>query len=241
MAKTVMILGPSGDGKSTAIIINPDGKYFEDPKWKEENLTYQGLDPETTVLFNCDGKDYPFPAERIGWKEGTNLFTSTYDKPLSAETIEKWCDKINSGTKIKTIIIDTINGSMNDKEMLETRKLTYDKWYDFAKDYYRLCVKANSYRKDLVIYMFGHIVVKDDGNRGLVTNGRKLEKIELESKVSVVLFTHVENGADGDNTFSFETQKARSSAKSAIGIFDKFLIPNSLKLVDDKIRTYYGI
>jgi hypothetical protein len=241
MAKTAMVIGASGDGKSTAIVINPDGKYFEDPKWKEEQLTYEGLNPETTVLFNCDGKEYPFPAEKLGWKEGTNMFTSTYEKPMSADLIEAYCDKISAGTKIKTIIIDTINGSMNDKEMLETRKMTFDKWYDLAKDYYKLCVKANSYRKDLIIYLFGHVIVNDAGNKALVTNGKKLEKIELESKVSVVLLTHVENGVDGDNKFMFETQKANSSGKSPIGMFDEFLIPNSLKLVDDKIRKYYGI
>ena len=57
----------------------------------------------------------------------------------------------------------------------------------------------------------------------------------------MVFHTVVENGANGQNTYSFETQKNRSSGKSPYGMFDKFIIPNSLKLVDNTIREYYGI
>lgn len=128
MAKTVIILGASGDGKSTSAVVNPDGKYFEDPRYKDLNLAYEGLPSEETVIFNCDGKDLPFPAQRLGWDEGKNLFSSTYDKPLAADTISGYLEAISKGSKIKSIIIDTLNGSLNDKEMLETRKLTYDKW-----------------------------------------------------------------------------------------------------------------
>ena len=116
-----MILGSSGDGKTNSIVVNPDGTVnYED---------YKGMDPASTVLFNSDGKEPCFPANRLGWEEGKNMYTSTFNAPLSAETISRFLDAINAGTKIKSIIIDTINGSLNDKEMLETRKLTYDKWY----------------------------------------------------------------------------------------------------------------
>lgn len=249
MAKTCMILGQSGDGKSTSIIAPPSGEF---PK-KEGDLIdmgaymekYEGMNPDTTVIFNADGKDLPFPYERLGWKEGNNLFTSTYEKPLDADTIEKTINLINQGSKIKSIIIDTINGSMNDKEMLETKKMTFDKWYDLSKNYYKLCVQANSMRKDLIIYMFGHVYIYTDvsgnENRALITNGKRLEKVHLESKVPVVLHTAVELGSEGANDFRFETQKSRSTAKSPIGMFEQFTIPNSLSLVDDKIREYYSL
>jgi hypothetical protein len=44
---------------------------------------------------------------------------------------------------------------------------------------------------------------------------------------------------DGDNIFQFETKKNKSSAKTPIGMFTEFLIPNSLALVDSTIREYY--
>lgn len=242
-----MILGPSGDGKSTALIVPPDGTLTEEyvEAFMKDIKEYKGLDPETTVIFNADGKGLPFPYTQLGWKEGVNLFTSTFDKPLTAALIEKYLEQINKGTKIKRVIIDTMNGSMNDKEMLDTAKMTFDKWADLAKDYYRMCVKANSMREDLIIYLFGHTVLttQQDGNelRHLVTNGKKLEKIHLETKIPIVLHTVVEAGQDGANTHQFETKKNQSSAKTPVGMFKDFLIPNSLKLVDDTIRKYYGL
>lgn len=232
-----MLLGPSGDGKSTGIIVNPNGEI--------DFNNYKGLDPETTVIINADGKDLPFPYQKLGWKEGKNVFTSTFDKPMDADRVEGILKKINEGVKIKVVIVDTINGSMNDKEMLETKKLTFDKWADLAKDYYKMCVKANSMIPDLVIYLIGHTVLttQQDGNemRHLVTNGKKLEKVHLETKIPIVLHTNVTSGANGDNTYSFETQKNRSSGKSPYGMFDEFLIPNSIALVDSTIRKYYEI
>ena len=82
-------------------------------------------------------------------------------------------------------------------------------------------------------------------SNGLTRNPKldanELEKIKLESKLPIVLFTNVSKGAKGKNTYQFETQSNRSTAKSPIGMFEDFLIPNSLKLVDDTIRNYYGI
>jgi hypothetical protein len=117
------------------------------------------------------------------------------------------------------------------------------KWYDLAKDFYALCVKANSLRADLNIYLFGHVALQTDvdGNemKTLLTNGKKLEKIKLESKMPIVLVTNV-TGLGGDNEYIFETQKNRSVAKSPIGMFSDFKVPNSLRLVDDTIRKYYS-
>jgi len=48
-------------------------------------------------------------------------------------------------------------------------------------------------------------------------------------------------GLRGVNTYEFETQANRSTGKSPIKMFKDFLIPNSLKLVDDTIRAYYRI
>jgi len=57
----------------------------------------------------------------------------------------------------------------------------------------------------------------------------------------IVLFGRVEGGLDGDNTHYFETKASKSTSKTPIGMFNDFLIPNSLKLVDDAIRNYYKI
>lgn len=67
---------------------------------------------------------------------------------------------------------------MIDKEMLESRKLTFDKWMDLAKDIYEIISVANSLRDNLIIYLMGHITLYTDvdGNESkcLITNGEFL-------------------------------------------------------------------
>ena len=230
MAITVGIFNQSGGGKSTSIVINPDGTY--------NPSDYKGMNPETTVIFNSDKKRLPFKAE--GWIEGTNVFAIS-----DTDNIKIILKKINDGTRVKSIIIDTINGILVDKEMLESKKLTFDKWQDLAKDIYELISICNGMRDDLVIYFTGHVTLFTDvdGNESkcLITNGRKLEKIKLESKLPIVLFGTVDRGSNGNNKYYFETQTNRSTAKTPLGMFSDFKIPNSLAFVDSTIREYYGI
>jgi hypothetical protein len=238
MAITVGIFQLSGGGKSSSIVINPDGKY--DPS------NYQGMDPKTTVIVNSDCKRLPFPT--TDWVEGKNLFTTSDPKDIIGDTTkgtDGLLQKISKGTVIKSVVLDTVNGIMVDTEMLATRKLSFDKWADLAKDIYEIMSISNGLRDDLIIYFMGHVSLYTDidGNESkcLVTNGRKLEKIRLESKLPIVLFGNTVRGANGNNQYFFETQANRSTGKSPIGMFDEFKIPNSLSLVDSKIRSYYKI
>ena len=251
MAIVAGIFQFSGGGKSTSLIVNPDGKCIYLPEGNPNKADkYEGMDPETTVIINSDKKRLPFPSK--DWIEGKNMFTLSDIKSIIGEGVNAKEDKdfgllqkINKGSKIKSIIIDTINGIMVDAEMLASKKLTFDKWADNAKDIYELITVANGLRNDLTIYIMGHVTLFTDvdGNESkcLVTNGRKLEKIKLESKLPIVLFGSIERGINGDNKYYFETQSNRSTAKTPLGMFDEFKIPNSLKLVDDTIRTYYDI
>lgn len=69
--------------------------------------------------------------------------------------------------------------------------------------------------------------------------GKKLTKTQPEGFYPVVLMTRVDYGDDGDNKYLFQTKANHSSAKTPLGMFTEFEIPNSLKLVDTKIREYY--
>lgn len=163
MAITVGIYGISGDGKSTSIVINPDGKY--------DTENYQGMLSEETIIINADRKKLPYKS--TDWVEGKNVFSIS-----SKDQIIALLNSINKGTKIKSIFIDTINGIMLDYEMLESKKLTFDKWNDLAKDIYELITICNGLREDLIIYLSGHVTLYTDvdGNESkcLVTNGRLL-------------------------------------------------------------------
>lgn len=232
MAKTVGIFGPSGWGKTTSIVVGPDGKY--DPN------NYQGLDPASTIIIESDKKDLPFPGKN--WVLGRNVFQES-----TVEGVKELLATCSATPSIKVVCVDTINAIMLDREMEERKKKSYDKWMDLAADIYELIVYCNSQlRPDLVVFLMGHTaVVGDDDNtslRKLITNGRKMDKIQLESKLSIVLMAVTDTGVAGEtNGYKFETQAVKSTGKSPIGMFDTLHIPNSLSLVTTKIREYYGL
>lgn len=236
MGMTVGVLGESGSGKTTSIVTNKDGTISLDPQTLEWDMkTYSGLNQKSTVLINSDKKPLPF----------ADIFPSNnVIKTSDIDDINVILKRASESTTIKSVVIDTINGVMLDREMLEAQKLTYDKWYDFARDIYALIINISSLKPDLIVYLMGHISLYTnvDGNesRALVTNGKKLEKIKLESKMSIVLFTHVDF-VNGKASYSFETSSNRSTAHTPYGMFNDFLIPNSLSLVDERIRTYYKL
>lgn len=234
MAKTVGIFGLSGEGKTTSTVVNPDGKY----DFSKEG--YKGMNPESHFIINCDRKELPFPGNWWNTKAGNYASTVDYD------SIIKCLDHCAKNDKIKSVAIDTLNSYLTFKEFNDRKKMTFDQWKDMALDIVELINLCNTkLRPEQVAYLFGHVElitdVNGDEKKVLATTGKKLKKIFPESLLPIVLFSKVEGGFDGDNTHYFETKAAKSTAKTPIGMFENFLIPNSLKLVDDTIRKYYSI
>jgi hypothetical protein len=226
MAKTVAIVGPSGEGKSTGI---------------------RTLDPKTTFIINADGKSLPFRNADSMY----NVNTKNYVNNSNQTYIKQCVQGLNKLPHIKTIVIDTANAIMLDVEMsanFRSRKAggeAMNKWMDLAAEIYDLICECNDLREDLVIFICFHATLYTDiyGNerKCIVTNGRKLEKIHLESKFPLVLYTHVKYGGNGKNEYFLETQANSSTGKTPMEMFEEFLIPNDFKLIDNKIREYYGI
>jgi hypothetical protein len=230
MAKIVAILGSSGDGKTTSTIINPDGSFDLD--------NYQGMDPKSHFILNLDRKSLPFPAGMWG-QEYKNYF-----EPKDFAEIKnmiEWCAK---QPNIKSVAIDTINIYLAMKEFNDRKKMTYDQWKDVANDVIELNMLCNTVlRNDQIVYIMGHTMLQTqaDGSEKLVFSviGKKLTKTQPEGFYPMVLMTRVEYGDDGENQYYFQTKANHSSAKTPLGMFSKFEIPNSLKLVDTTIRNYY--
>jgi adenylate kinase family enzyme len=217
MSTTIAIIGKSGSGKSTSI---------------------RSLSPESTYIFNCDGKMLPFK----GWRSRYSEDKRNYKETSSIKTIKDLIPIISKeATHIKVMIIDTVNAMMIDDEMARMRVKGYDKWMDLAASIYGIIKDSNHLRKDLIIIFMFHLesYQEDDGERTkrILTNGRKLEKIHLESKFPIVLLSKSE-GHDGDNNYFFETQANNSTAKSPMGMFDDFKIRNDLQFVIDKVNEY---
>ena len=124
--------------------------------------------------------------------------------------------------------------------------ITILQWRDVANDVIELNSLCNTeLRDDQIAYIFGHTMLEDmpDGSQKTVFSviGKKLRKTQPEAFYPIVLMTRVDYGDEGDNKYLFQTKANHSSAKTPIGMFDTFEIPNSLKLVDDTIRKYYDM
>jgi len=230
MAVIVAILGSSGDGKTTSTIINPDGKF--------DIKNYQGMDPKSHFILNLDRKTLPFPAGMWS-KENRN-----YSEPSNFAEIKKALEWIAKQENIKSVSIDTVNIYLAMKEFNDRKKMTFDQWKDVANDVIELNMLCNTLlRDDQIVYIMGHTMLQtqNDGTEKTVFSviGKKLTKTQPEGFYPMVLMTRVEYGDDGENEYYFQTKANHSSAKTPLGLFDQFEIPNSLKLVDSRIREYY--
>ena len=100
-------------------------------------------------------------------------------------------------------------------------------------------------RDDQIAYILGHVenITDVDGKEKKVLSviGKKSKRTPPEAFYPAVLMTRVECDGLGNNQYFFQTRAANSSAKTPIGMFQDFEIPNSLALVDQLIRNYYKI
>lgn len=185
-------MGESGSGKTTSM---------------------RNLDPDTTFYFDCDKKGLNWK----GWREQYNTERKNYISSDSFGIVKKYLDRINTDEMfkhIKTVVIDTLNGMMVAEEMRILTMQGGDKrsaWTDLASNGWEIVNKALEMRNDLTVIILCHSETISDDN-GIVrtrikTNGRKLEKLVLESKMTTVLWCVRQDGkykyilsADGTTT-----------------------------------------
>ena len=221
MANIIGIMGESGHGKTTSM---------------------RELPPETTYYMDCDKKGLSWK----GWKKSFNVENKNYcktDFPQVVMKALKWLngytidgkgnavkDPNSSGLKYKVAVIDTINGLMVADEMRRMKEKNYDKWMDLAASIYDIIDYALTMRDDITVIFTAHTQTERDDSgfsfTRIKTSGKKLDKIVLESKFPTVLYARK---IDGE--FWFETQAENSTAKSPMGLFDDFRIPNNINLV----------
>ena len=222
MANLVIICGKSGSGKSTS---------------------GSNLDPKTTLWLNCDQKSLPIK----GWKKNYSKENKNYATASSLVDIVNTLKVIPEKAKhIKPIVIDTINRVMTDKVMGERHIKGFEKWASLSGGIYDIFTVINQVIPDDVdVFVLAH---SDEGYtdmgaqyRKVMTAGKQLDKIVLESMSSVVLFTHIESDGKGKNEYFFQTQTdGVSTAKSPAGMFEDYQIPNDLQMVKDTMDKYYN-
>lgn len=208
MSKVIGIIGESGSGKTTSL---------------------RNLDPATTFYLDCDKKGLNWK----GWKEQYNVEKKNYWPTDSPSIVLGMLKKINEQEQfahIKVVVIDTINGVMVAEEMRNAKVQGYGKWTDLASYVWEIFDTCLTLRDDLTVIILAHSITDTDDN-GIVfthirTNGRKLEKIVLESKLSTVLLAECKDG-----NYIFHTRADRSTVKTPMGAFEEEEIPNDVTLV----------
>ena len=162
-------MGESGSGKTTAM---------------------RNLPPTETFYIDCDKKGLNWK----GWKKQYNKDKKNYwssDSFAVVSGILKKIDKQEDLQHIKYIVIDTINGLMVAEEMRILAMQSGDKrsaWSDLAQNGWAIVNLALELRDDLTVIILCHSETISDDN-GIIrtrikTNGRKLEKLVLESKMT---------------------------------------------------------
>ena len=222
MANLVIVCGKSGSGKSTST---------------------RNLDPKSTFYINSDQKALPFK----GWKKNYSKENKNYSKVSSLVEICTILKAIpEKAPHIKTVVIDTINRMMTDKVMGERHIKGFEKWTQLSGGIYDVFTIINTILPDDVdVFVLSH---SDEGYtdmgaqyRKVMTAGKQLDKIVLESMSSIVLFTHIESDGKGKNEYFFQTQTdGVSTAKSPAGMFEDYQIPNDLQMVKDTMFKYYN-
>lgn len=215
MSRMICVMGESGSGKTTAM---------------------RTLNPESTYYIDCDKKGLAWR----GWRNQYNTENKNYFADRDLSKIAGILRNINDkAPHIKTIVIDTLNTAMVDKEIKAMAdKDGFGKWIDLAQYVWGVCETAAILREDLTVIIVMHSeTIRDDFGYSFTrikTNGRKLEKVVLETLFGTVLLAKKKE----DGTHIFETKAKNSTAKTPKGAFETDEIPNDMQLVLDALNEF---
>ena len=211
MAKVIGVMGESGSGKTTAM---------------------RNLSPGETFYFDCDKKGMNWK----GWREQYNVGLKNYYKSDSFSIVAgimRKIDKEDQFAHIKYVVIDTLNGMMVAEEMRILAMQSGDKrsaWSDLAQNGWSIINLALEMREDLTIIILCHSETISDDN-GIIrtrikTNGRKLEKLVLESKMTTVIWCVRQDGK-----YKFILSADGSTCKVPLGAFAQDECENDITIV----------
>lgn len=215
MARVIGIMGESGSGKTTAM---------------------RNLNPDTTFYLDCDKKGMSWK----GWRDSFNTERKNYYKTDMVPVVEQVLKKVNEEEQFKQIqvvVIDTLNGLMVADEVRRMREKGYDKWVDLAQCVWELLDGLHDLRDDLTVIVICHSQTQkeDDGYTftRIKTSGKKLDKLNIETKLTTVLQAVVEDG-----NYLLQTHANRSTSKTPLGAFADDKIPNDIVPVLEVLKDY---
>lgn len=218
MARVIGLMGESGSGKTTAM---------------------RNLPPAETFYIDCDKKGLNWK----GWRKQFNEEAKNYWSSDSFSIVDQLLRKIDTEEQfkqIKYVVIDTLNGMMVAEEMKILSMQSGDKrsaWSDLAQNGWSIINQCLEMRDDLTVIILCHSETISDDN-GIIrtrikTNGRKLEKLVLESKMTTVIWAVRQDG-----NYKFILSADGSTCKVPMNSFDVDECDNDIMIVIKALEEY---
>ena len=139
-------------------------------------------------------------------------------------------------TEKPNVVLDDLQNLMGAVMMHRINERGFDKFGDIQRPFFEVLHAIPDQDDNKLIFMTMHIDKDTDGHIQAKTIGNALTKYTIpEGHFDVVLRTIVQDGK-----YYFKTQSdGNDTCKSPEGMFPSTLIPNDMKYVAEKIRSYY--
>lgn len=211
MSTPILVIGESGQGKTASL---------------------RNFDPLQTLLIQAIAK--PLPFKNADWqvfdpvaKKG-NIFVT--DKATDIL-------QLMNNTKRKIIVTDDFQYVLANELMRRYTERGYDKFSEIGYNGWHIASTAAALASDVRVYILAHSHMDENGKIKIKTPGKLLDTHSVEGMFSIVLRSVVRDGE-----YLFTTRNNGSdTVKTPMGMFEDEVIPNDLRMVDDKICKYYEI
>ena len=223
MAKTILICGKTGTGKTSSI---------------------RTLDPKETVILRVINRTLPFKYAGKYGKEQKNLYLTP-----GYEDVLKGLEWANKQPNVKNVVITDGTYIIRQEYFKTANQKNYEKYTAFAMHMQQILKAIQNLRDDMKVFMEYHVesTVTDAGATEYKpsTVGKLLDnQYNILENIDIVLFSSL-TYEDKDVKYGFYTNRtldrvgAEIPAKSPMGMFDDLFIPNDLAYVAQKIDEYY--
>ena len=190
-----------------------------------KSYSMKTMNPEEVGIFEVEKQHLPFKAKdfKVAKNATYSIIAATFKDP-----------------QLKAYVIDDSQYLMVNELFDRAKETGYQKFTDIALHFRNLIYYINhNLPDDVIVYFLHH--TETDSNTGEIkakTVGKMLDNaLTVEGCFDIVLLASIEN-----KEHIFITQSdGYTTAKSPEGMFEELKIPNDLKLVDTKIREYYGL
>lgn len=212
MAIPVMIMGPSGAGKTYSL---------------------KNFPPSEIGVISVEKGRLPFKSE-IKVARIPSKFEDVNDYGTLNRAKYSWLTMAIEKSKPKSIVIDDSQYLLVNEFFDRADEKGYDKYAQMAKNFRDLIHAINEMEQDdKIVYFLHHTETGQDSREKAKTIGKMLdEKLTLEGCFDIVIYCQ-------DHKF-YTQANGQSTAKTPEDLLPLEVL-NDLKAVDDAIREYYGL